>query len=252
MTRSADVLRDIMFAATRDRRANLSSLVYEHAQGIVMTGPFAGMKVLGRTSWGDGDIGPKILGCYEAELHPVIADWSTRPYSAVINVGCAEGYYAIGLGRIIPEIPIYAFDIDPDAQTVCLESAFANGIGDRLIVDGVCTPEILSDLLTVTDYPLLVVDCEGYEKTLIDPAEVPGFGNCDLIIELHDFIDRSISQTLVDRLRGSHDLSLVIEGGRDPNQFEALRGLPNLERWLLVDEGRPEMMSWLLASRKAG
>ena len=39
----------------------------------VASGPFAGMTLLADVCWGDGDMAPKLLGVYEAELHPVIA-----------------------------------------------------------------------------------------------------------------------------------------------------------------------------------
>src|SRR5947209_10340484 len=62
----------------------------------VQDGPFKEMKLAESTSWGDGDTLPKLLGCYEAELHPAVNEALGKDYAAVINVGCAEGYYAIG------------------------------------------------------------------------------------------------------------------------------------------------------------
>jgi hypothetical protein len=37
----------------------------------------------------------------------------------IINVGCAEGYCAVGMARLLPPGRIYAFDINPQAQDIC-------------------------------------------------------------------------------------------------------------------------------------
>src|SRR5262245_56331762 len=37
---------------------------------------------------------PKLLGTYERELHPVLERICKEPYEGIVNIGCAEGYYA--------------------------------------------------------------------------------------------------------------------------------------------------------------
>jgi len=56
---------------------------------------------------------PKLLGCYEAELHPVFAKWQAVPFRQVVNVGAAEGYYAVGCARLWPEAQVIAFETNP-------------------------------------------------------------------------------------------------------------------------------------------
>src|SRR4051812_40571742 len=63
----------------------------------VRHGPFRGMSYLPeRVSV------PVLAGTYEAELHPVIADWMANPPRVAIDVGCSDGYYAVGLARELP------------------------------------------------------------------------------------------------------------------------------------------------------
>jgi hypothetical protein len=38
----------------------------------------------------------KLLGTYESELHPVLHEILIKPYELIVDVGSAEGYYAIG------------------------------------------------------------------------------------------------------------------------------------------------------------
>jgi protein-L-isoaspartate O-methyltransferase len=70
------------------------------------------MQLPRRTSWGDGYRAAKLLGAYEHSLHDVLLKPVSRQPDPIINVGCAEGYYAVGLARLLPDATVYAFDID--------------------------------------------------------------------------------------------------------------------------------------------
>jgi len=69
------------------------------------------------------------------------------PPPAVITVGCAEGYYAVGLARLFPQAAIFAFDTDPKAQLICRQTASLNQVDDRVTVMGACAPPVLLSLL---------------------------------------------------------------------------------------------------------
>src|SRR5262245_30471234 len=87
----------------------------------VLSGPFAGMmipSVVGH--WDDGNSGCKLIGSYEYELHDAIRYVQWRKPEVVINIGCAEGYYAIGFARLLG-VPVYAFDSNKAALALCDE-----------------------------------------------------------------------------------------------------------------------------------
>jgi len=77
----------------------------------VLSGPFKGLRYLDEIVC--GPIMPKWLGSFECELHAIIEQIRNTQYSAVINVGCAEGYYAVGLAKLFPQVQVFGFDIDP-------------------------------------------------------------------------------------------------------------------------------------------
>lgn len=241
--------------ATRARRQDLLAAFVEQYGWTVQAGLFAGMVVPGRACWGDGDLLPKLLGCYEAELHPSLASFvEAKPDlvipDLVINVGAAEGYYAVGLARLLPDAFVHAFDSAPAATDICREAARLNGVESRMSIAGGCTPELLQLLLPRAHHPLLVCDCEGYEQELIDLRKVPALGGTTIVAECHDFIDASITQTLAERLGATHQLYAVREGARDPNSLAFLQPLNSLDRWLAVCEYRPCTMHWLVAQPK--
>src|SRR5438477_7503575 len=109
---------------------------------VVKHGPFQGMQYTA-TQWVGGAVFPKLLGCYERELHEVIEACCKTPYTEIVDIGCAEGYYAVGLARRIPTAKVYAYDIQESAQRRCQEMARANGVDQRVITGSGCSSETL-------------------------------------------------------------------------------------------------------------
>lgn len=233
--------------------ARIEELTEELVQVIgttVQAGPFAGMVLPDLKSWGGGFLAPKLLGCYEAELHDALEQAIARQPDVVINVGCAEGFYAIGLARRLPGARVFASDISTEAQRACTIAAHRNGVADRVTVLGECDDSQLVELASGCKRALLVIDCEGAEMQLLSAQAVPQLRHCDMIVELHDFVDRKISPTLGWRLTPTHDITAVREGPRDPAGIQLLQRLGSLERALLVCEGRPELMHWLVCTAR--
>ena len=100
----------------------------------VLSGPFKGMEYPVRTV--EGSRSARLLGAYEASLAPVIEEIVTKAYPLVIDVGSAEGYYAVGLARRLPKARVLARDANPKAQALCAVLAEANGVADRVEIGG--------------------------------------------------------------------------------------------------------------------
>src|SRR6185503_17662417 len=104
------VSRDLLRLAANYRLEVLRPRVASATDLRVAGGLFAGMRLLSRAS--EGCLIPKLLGCYEAPLQPQLRRLIAAGYDVVLNVGCAEGYYAVGLARLLPSAAVLAFDID--------------------------------------------------------------------------------------------------------------------------------------------
>ncbi len=233
--------------AAAARRQDILAAITSQYGWTVADGPFAGMVLSDITSWGEGHLLPKLIGCYESELHPILAEIIQNPPDLVVNIGAAEGYYAVGMARLLPNAFVHAFDTATEAQNACRHAAALNGVSDRVSVAGQCTPEVLQAILPRSRSPIVICDCEGGEYELIDPARVPALRASTIIVECHDFMDGAITPTLQQRLSPTHTLIAIREGPRDPNASPLLRKLNSLDRWLVVCEDRPSMMHWLLA-----
>jgi hypothetical protein len=173
----------------------------------VRRGPFAGIKYPSLARLGSACL-PKLLGVYERELHPILESIAERPYTDIINVGCAEGYYAVGFAVRHPNARVTAYDIVPQQREFCANLAALNGVADRVEVQSACTPEVLAKF-PFKGRGLIICDCEGYEVDLFTPQAVANLGNCDVLVELHDHLDLSITDRILKVFDPTHNVTLV-------------------------------------------
>ena len=164
------------------RSRAIADAYVRHYGARIMQGPFAGMEYV--TSATEGALTPRLIGTYESELHPYLATFAAKPLDCVIDVGCAEGYYAVGLARLMPGVTVHAFDIQEKARLACAELAAKNGVTDRVIIGERFEPdgfEAFKDRRC-----LVLVDIEGAEDDLLRPDLSPALAGMDLIVETHD------------------------------------------------------------------
>lgn len=205
----------------------------------VRSGPFAGLKML-RDSPGTGHLA-KILGTYETQLAPWIEAAIARKPARVINVGCGDGYYLSGMALRLPQSACFGFDTDAMTQRLARRTAELNGVGDRIVVEGFCTPQRLNELCG--EHAFLIVDCEGGEDPLLDPTVAPRLASTTILIELHDFIVPGIGETLARRFAASHRIDIVGQAVAWPEQ---LPDMPESLRLALACENRGHAQHWML------
>src|SRR5205807_1286288 len=102
---------------------------YVQRNGLeVCRGPLRGMRYIKGLEGSSGDLVAKLAGTYERELHSVVADWIAAKHPQIIDVGCAEGYYAVGFAYAMNDTTVHAFDIDPVARERCASLSRLNGV----------------------------------------------------------------------------------------------------------------------------
>jgi hypothetical protein len=214
----------------------------------VLAGPFRGMRYPRAQSAGSTLV-PKLLGSYERELHAVVESLVQQQYSCVVDIGCAEGYYAVGFAMRLPRATILAFDTDPQACALCLEMARLNGVTDRVKVGALCDEATLLGL-PLGDRALVISDCEGYEITLFSAPVAAALARHTLLIEVHDFFDEDLGEELQRRFAKTHHLSVIpgIDDRRKANGYAnvALEPYSMAMRRRLLAERRGFIMQWFL------
>ncbi|MEL7517174.1 MAG: hypothetical protein AAFV87_03945 [Pseudomonadota bacterium] len=235
-------------------REDLKSMLLrrEFPDLTVLNGPLTGLKYADAIASGSAFL-PKLLGSYESEIADFIERAITRNPTDVVDVGSAEGYYAIGLALRLPKAEIHAFDVDAHARQLCQRMADLNGVSDRLHLREFCDPEALA-ALPYKGRALIFSDCEGYEETLFSEASVAACAPHDLIIECHDFKSPTISTGIRTAFAKTHDIFAVQSMPTYQKAHEANR--PQMKPYnfeiqkFMVDEARRVPVVWLYLQSK--
>jgi precorrin-6B methylase 2 len=219
----------------------------------VLHGPFKGLKYPYFSSV-CSMLYPKLIGSYEKELHPFINRFLQTNYSEILDIGCAEGYYAIGFSLNKPDTKVFAFDIDENARNLCYEMARANGVTNRVNINASCTADDLKEF-KFSGKALIISDCEGYEMRLFTEENVSNLRNCDILIETHDFININITSYLIELFAQTHNVEVIksiddIEKAKT-YLYPETEQLNLQQRKDLFAECRPGVMEWLVCTPKS-
>jgi hypothetical protein len=178
-----------------------TSRLIERYGTTVLNGPFRGMRytkemLLCRLG------GPRLLGCYECELHSVLEGLFWQDYESVLDIGSAEGYYAVGISRRFRGT-VYAFETEPRERTFCRELAILNGVSDQVIIH-----DWADDQTLVTHCSgkrcFVICDCEGYEMKLLSASATRALEYSDFLVEIHQETIPGISEHVQTSLARTH------------------------------------------------
>jgi hypothetical protein len=210
--------------AWRSRRVAAVTRRFVAWHGLTVSGgPFAGLVYPNREPL---TLVPKLLGIYERELHPAIDGAIAAQPGVIINVGAADGYYAVGLKRRCPDATVIAYEADEQQRELCRRVAAANDV--QIDLRGAAGPGDLAGAA------LVVMDCEGCERALLEPPL-----DATVIVELHDFLDPGLD-AVTQRFAGTHDLEIVPTGPQPPHRELALSEYrPGPMRWAVMRPRRP-------------
>jgi hypothetical protein len=215
----------------------------------VFAGPFRGMEL--SPAMIRGRVAPILLGTYEWELHDAIEVALAKPYKNVINVGCSNGYYAVGFAMRMPEAKIFAYDTDPEAQANCKALAALNGVEDRVVIGGAFTGAEFEKF--AGEETLVFMDVDTAERELLDVERAPVLKNMDVIVELHDCIVPALSTVLPFRFAPTHDVR-VIPGAAFSFPLEKVMGSDyianHFDNLLVTWEGRQSQTAFGVFNRK--
>jgi 23S rRNA U2552 (ribose-2'-O)-methylase RlmE/FtsJ len=220
----------------------------------VVDGPFIGLKYPFLTAL-HSTLFPKLLGCYEFELHEVLSKVFKKTYHSILDIGCAEGYYAVGFAKRFQDTLIHAADINPVARVKTKLMASANGVSnmDKFRILDEVTPDFLLSLNPKQKH-LIFSDCEGYESSLFSNEVIVHLSKSDFIVEMHDFVSPGISDLLKKRFEPTHSIQLIksiddVFRYREIQHPEVLK-IPIQDQIKILAEKRPSQMKWIFCKPK--
>lgn len=250
-----DSVRQPLRALLMPRWQLAAFLVRQAARRRAVAGPFQGMRIE-LSPLSSRHLLGYILGSQELELREAINDIIARSYRTILNVGAADGYYAVGLALRSPDARVEAFEALLELHPLIARTAAANGVADRVAVGGACTRALLRERLTAAEGPtLILMDIEGGEVELLDPLAVPQLARSDILVETHDAFVAEATATLMHRFGNTHDIACYTARPRVLGDFPS-DFLPSLRRWLpnlaveLMNERRTGLQRWLMLTTK--
>jgi hypothetical protein len=211
----------------------------------IMQGPFQGMK------FDVPDFNTAMLvGTWELELVECVDQLNCIAPSAIICIGAAEGYYAIGMAIRFPDLKVIAYEEQEKYLKFLTDLAESNGV-NNVIPRGKCAPADIENTINESGLkPLIICDVEGFEIELLDPQISPGLKSAYILVELHDMYVTRCEETLLDRFEKSHTSKIIYGRNRLvsdlPERLRFLRFFSTTSTLVnLMNEGRPYPMKWL-------
>lgn len=221
------------------------AVAWRAARGTVAAGPFMGLRLAPHPFL------PHLLGSYERELHPVLDALCAKRWDTIVNVGGGNGFYIAGLGRRVPGAKLIVFELTAEARAVIAATVAWNGLVERTTILGAAEPENLEPACANAGKLLVVMDVEGAERELTDPAHTPSLRRATMLVETHDLLVPGCKEAIVSRFDESHTITAIATRARTIEDFPAALS-PWLRRWMparcveAVQEWRGGPQEWLL------
>jgi hypothetical protein len=184
---------------------------------------------------------PLLIGSYESELHPIFNSAPWHEYDCAVDVGCGEGYYAVGIAKVFG-VHVIAFDTAAKERNRCDVLALLNGVSDKVATRDWIDPKTLSSICSGKRC-FVLSDCEGYEINLFAPAILESLVQSDLLIETHD-VAFPVTQSLTARLEATHDIEPIKAAPRNLANYPELAFLES-DATAALREYRRDGQTWL-------
>lgn len=179
-----------------------------------------------------GALPTKLLGVYERELHNVMASFDD--YDLFVDLGSGDGYFCVAYARRAPHSRVIGYELEARERRIAQQLAKINGVNIEL--RGRVDHDELNAL--PAGKLLMLVDIEGYEYELLDPAVVPRLREVTMIVESHRRRHPDIVEVLTRRFAGTHDIATVKGEPRYQSEYPELEGWPaDLANYALSERG---------------
>lgn len=231
-------------------RRRLSQKIFAQCEGTIQHGPFTGMHWLDNPCRGRSEQGVMILGLYEQEVATNLIEAPAR-FRVFVDVGAADGYYAVGLlhcGRVDRCV---AFETIPKCREAISRLAAENGVADKIMVLGTASDQFVD---TLRDHninsheSMFLIDIEGAEFKILTEEVFAFLKDSQIVVETHAHIypdPEGEMKRLLQRASMTHRSTIWYPGPRNPWTLKELDRFPEIDRWILCSEGRFEVQRWI-------
>jgi len=235
----------------------LNKKIIKISNSKVMSGKYKNTHLENISHWSKFDYAPKLLGLYEEQIQNLIVDIQKKKnLKTLINIGCGDGYHALGLVKNKFFDKSICYEISLEARNILETNIKKNNLYDKFIIRKEANiDEIKKDLQKLkSEETLFLIDIEGTEFTLFKDEDLNFLKKSYLVIEDHNFFikDNELKEKFYLSLHKFFNVEFIENGPRNPFiiQNDFLDQLNDDSRFLLLSEGRPQKMRWIFLSPK--
>jgi len=227
--------------------------VLEHLRYLygdkVEYGPFKGMRLGFRVWWSKFDVITKLLGVYEEHIVDQLRHFYSTSNVPFVDIGAADGYFAVGVAQLNWVEKVFAFEISPIARSTLKENAVRNNCAHKIDIGSEATLDKMAGIIETHPCVFVLVDIEGAEYELFNDKLLDLLKHCTIIIELHPrkIDDGWSKQTkLLEDAAKFFKAEILIRETYNPNMFKELSEFSDDDRLMAFSEGRKANAQWLL------
>ena len=239
-----------------DKKKNiLGKEISKISNNKILYGPYSGTKILSTYGWSNIDFCPKYLGSYEYQVQKKIIDLNKKKkFDYFIDLGAAEGYHIISLLKKKFFKQGLAFEISKKSREILKKNAQINKLNNRIRIYKDANLSSLKNALRNFNHRrlLFLVDIEGQEYDLFDKDFCKIFSKGTFIIEEHPFniSNKRKIKNFNQNIKKYYNVEILKDTPKNPFNFSILEKYSDDEKYLMMSEGRPESMKWLILHPK--
>ena len=239
-----------------DKKKNiLGKEISKISNNKILYGPYSGTKILSTYGWSNIDFCPKYLGSYEYQVQKKIIDLNKKKkFDYFIDLGAAEGYHIISLLKKKIFKQGLAFEISKKSREILKKNAQINQLNNRIRIYKDANLSSLKNTLRNFNHRrlLFLVDIEGQEYNLFDKDFCKIFSKGTFIIEEHPFniSNKRKIKNFNQNIKKYYNVEILKDTPKNPFNFSILEKYSDDEKYLMMSEGRPESMQWVILQPK--
>ena len=232
----------------------LNKEIEKKSKNRVLSGNYKNLYLDINKNWSKLDISSKFLGFYEKEVQDKIINEQENKKNKkkyFVNLGAGDGFHPLGLLKKKLFNKSILYEMDKDARQLIYKNAKKNHLSKKIIVRKKAEINFLDELIDSNFYLkdcFFLFDIEGDEFKILNKKNIEKLKNSTLLIEIHHFYKDP--KKLIKELSVFFKLKFITTESRDLSKLKFLDNFHDTEKWLLVNEGRPSKMEWILCNSK--
>ena len=224
-------------------------LAYRSKERILF-GPYSGTKLIFKSSWSSTDFGSKYLGTYEKQIQKKIICLKKKfKLNFFVDCGAAEGFHVISLLKKKIFKTAAAFEINSKSRDLLIKNAIINNVKKKISVYSEANFDSLKNLeIKNLNKTLFLLDIEGNEFDLFESDFCKYFSKSFFIIEDHNFLllNKKKTSSFYKTIKKFFNVELIEDNFENPLDYDILNNLTEDEKYLIMSEGRPIRMQWII------